>query len=68
MNMTPVASTNVRSVGYDRVTATMRVEFQNGGVYDYYGVSRELGESMLLPNPWRRLGRLVREHRCRRVG
>ncbi|WP_373283624.1 KTSC domain-containing protein [Arthrobacter liuii] len=66
--MTPVVSTNVRSVGYDRLTATMRVEFKNGGVYDYYGVSPELVESMLLPNPWRRLGRLVREHRCNRVG
>lgn len=68
MNMTPVVSTNVRRVGYDRVTTTMRVEFQNGGVYDYFGVSAELVESMLLPNPWRRLGRLVKEHPCRRVG
>lgn len=57
MNMTPVASTNVRSVGYDRVAATMRIEFQNGGVYDYYGVSTELAERMLRPNPWHLLGR-----------
>lgn len=40
----------------------MRVQFRNGGVYDYYGVDPHLFEQMLLPNPWRRLGRLVKTH------
>ncbi|WP_310078296.1 KTSC domain-containing protein [Sinomonas atrocyanea] len=67
VDMTPVASTNVQSVGYDRLTQTMRVQFHGGGVYDYYGIPLELFESMLLPNPWRRLGRTVRRHPYRPV-
>jgi hypothetical protein len=67
MNMTPVASSNVQSVGYDHPTRTMRVAFRKGGVYDYSGVAPELFESMLLPHPWRRLGRIVRRHHCNRV-
>lgn len=68
MNMTLVVSTNVQSVGYDSMTATMRVAFKSGAVYDYYNVSQELAESMLLPYPWRRLGHLVKQHTYQRVG
>jgi len=39
MNMTPIAnSSNVKAVGYDEDTKTLRVEFLKGGVYDYIGV------------------------------
>ncbi|WP_370359570.1 KTSC domain-containing protein [Kribbella pratensis] len=62
-----VTSTNVRAVGYDSSTRTMRVAFLNGRVYDYYDVGQALFEQMLLPHPWRRLGFAVRRHRYRRV-
>jgi hypothetical protein len=33
-----VESTNLRSVGYDKVTHTLEVEFTSGGVYRYANV------------------------------
>jgi len=34
----PVVSSNLSSVGYDAVIATMEVAFRNGGIYQYLGV------------------------------
>lgn len=56
------ATTNVRAVGYEPSTRTMRVQFRSGGVYDYYGVDPHLFEQMLLPNPWRGVGCLAETH------
>ena len=39
MQRIPVSSSNIRSVGYESVSQTLEVEFNNGGVYQYYGVS-----------------------------
>ena len=38
MNRQPVSSSNLRSVGYDSSTKTLEIEFNSGGVYQYYGV------------------------------
>jgi hypothetical protein len=38
MKMTPVSSTNLASVGYDPTSRTLRIEFINGGVYEYHDV------------------------------
>ena len=38
MNRTTIASTNLRSVGYDPDSATLEVEFLHGGVYQYFDV------------------------------
>lgn len=65
--MHPATSTNVLAVGYEASTRTMRVQFRSGGVYDYYGIGPHLLEQMLLPNPWRRVGRFVRTHAYARV-
>ena len=62
MTMYPATSTNVLAVGYEPRSSTLRVQFHSGGVYDYYGVDSHLFEQMLLPNPWRRVGRLVKTH------
>jgi hypothetical protein len=35
VNRIPVTSTNIKSIGYDRKTATIEVEFQSGGIYQY---------------------------------
>ena len=37
-----VQSSSLLSIGYDRTTATLEVEFANGGVYRYAGVPPEL--------------------------
>lgn len=38
MNMVPVSSSNLRAVGYDAATQTLRVAFIKSGVYEYSGV------------------------------
>lgn len=53
-------SNHLRTVGYDPDTALLRLEFYSGGLYEYAGVSVALYEQLLLPHPWRRVGRLVR--------
>lgn len=39
MNRTPVTSSQLKSVGHDPDTNKMHVEFKNGSVYEYDGVS-----------------------------
>jgi KTSC domain len=67
MNMYPAVSTNVLAVGYDPQTRTLRVRFRSGGTYDYYSVSPAIFEQMLAPNPWRRVGRLVKAHNYAKI-
>lgn len=38
MERIPVSSSSIESVGYDSNSATLEVEFKNGGVYQYYEV------------------------------
>lgn len=33
-----VSSSNLSSVGYDSSTNTLEIEFNSGGIYQYYGV------------------------------
>jgi hypothetical protein len=42
-----VASTNIASVGYDEASQTLEVQFLNGTVYQYYGVSNHLYENLM---------------------
>lgn len=37
-----VSSSNVESVGYDEQSETLEVEFKNGTVYQYFGVSEQV--------------------------
>lgn len=37
-----VASSNVRTVGYNEPAETLEVEFLNGRVYQYYGVPKHM--------------------------
>jgi hypothetical protein len=38
MLRTPVASSNLLSVGYVAATRTLEIEFRSGGIYKYNGV------------------------------
>lgn len=67
MNMTPVISDNVAAVGFDFNTRTLCVTFRNGRTYEYYNVSMHLHEALLLPHPWRVVGRQIRTYPYRRV-
>ncbi|MBI5446565.1 MAG: KTSC domain-containing protein [Deltaproteobacteria bacterium] len=47
MERTPVQSSNLASVGYDEATATLEVEFQGSGVYQYFGVAAFVFEGLM---------------------
>jgi len=47
MEMIPVTSSNLAAVGYEYETATLRIQFLNGGMYDYQGVSSDVYEGLL---------------------
>jgi hypothetical protein len=36
--LNPVTSSNIKAMGHDVPSATMRVQFSNGGLYDYRNV------------------------------
>jgi hypothetical protein len=38
MERTRVISSNIASIGYDMHTTTLEVQFNAGGIYQYYGV------------------------------
>jgi hypothetical protein len=38
MVRTPVESSNLAAIAYDPESAVLEVEFQNGGIYQYFGV------------------------------
>ena len=43
----PVKSSNVISIGYDEKERIFEVEFLKGGVYKYFGVSKDIYEQAL---------------------
>lgn len=47
MHRTPVASSNISSIGYDPQSATLKVEFVSGDVYQYFDVSENLYQQFL---------------------
>ena len=59
-----IQSDNVRAAGYDEGSMIMTVQFNNGSLYEYYGVPAELWTSFVAaqPNAWGQVGypRLVR--------
>jgi hypothetical protein len=42
MERIAVSSTELASVGYDESNSVMEVEFQQGGVYQYFGVPADV--------------------------
>jgi hypothetical protein len=47
MERIPVTSSNIRSIGYERDTATLEVEFNRGSVYQYHGVPQDVFDSFI---------------------
>lgn len=46
MDMINVDSSNVAAVGYDEDSSTLQVEFNNGGMYQYFDVPVNLFEGL----------------------
>lgn len=47
MDRIPVQSSNVASVGYDEMSATLEVGFNDGSVYQYFGVPPDVYEGLM---------------------
>ncbi len=47
MNRQPVQSSNLRAVGYDLQTNILEIEFNSGGVYQYFGVPQSIYLSLM---------------------
>lgn len=54
-----VDSSSLRSIGYDRRSQTLEVEFKNGGIYRYAGISAELWNQLRLAES---IGRFFQDH------
>lgn len=53
-----IQSDNVRAAGYDEASQVMTVQFDNGALYEYYGVPADLWTSFVAaqPHPWSQVG------------
>jgi hypothetical protein len=47
MDREAVDSSTILSIGYDKATETLEVEFKNGGVYQYYNVPDPVYEQLM---------------------
>jgi hypothetical protein len=47
MNRQSVESSNLASIGYDTENETLEVEFNHGGVYQYFGVPENVYEELM---------------------
>lgn len=62
MDRTPVRSSNVVSVGYDKNSKTLEVEFRTGRVYQYAGVHANTARAFLVaPSKGKYVWRRVRD-------
>ncbi len=43
--LVPVGSSNIDASGYDPATQTLKVQFKNGGIYEYPNVTEELARA-----------------------
>lgn len=47
MQRIPVESSNIASIGYDRDSMTLEVEFKRGGTYQYFDVGPDLHDALM---------------------
>lgn len=47
MNRSLVLSSNILSIGYDQDSATLEVEFKNGSVFQYFGISQDVYSGLM---------------------
>ena len=47
MNMTPVESSNIASVGYDEQTKVLHIQFKSGATHAYSDVSPEKHKALM---------------------
>jgi hypothetical protein len=42
-----VSSSNIKSIGYDRESQTLEIEFNSGGIYHYFNVPVAIYENLM---------------------
>lgn len=47
MERTPVSSSDLRSVGYDPRSQTLEIEFNSGGIYQYFDVPESVYRGLM---------------------
>ena len=47
MQMQSVVSSDIRAIGYDENSLTLRIEFKNGGVYEYFAVPASVHSDLM---------------------
>jgi len=47
MERTSVSSSNLSSVGYDPESLTLEIEFNHGGIYQYYEVPDHINDELM---------------------
>jgi hypothetical protein len=47
MERTRIKSNNLRSVGYDESVKILEIEFDHGGIYQYFGVPKKIFEDLM---------------------
>lgn len=47
MERSPVSSSNLSSVGYDPESLTLEIEFNHGGIYQYYDVPVHIYDELM---------------------
>ena len=69
MERQSVSSRNVRSIGYDEASSTLEVEFNSGGIYQYYGVPRTLFTALMgAPSKGSFVSNIIKDHfRCQKI-
>jgi hypothetical protein len=47
MERKTVRSSNIKSIGYNEITRSLEVEFNNGTIYEYYKVPKEVHDLLM---------------------
>ena len=70
MSHISVSSSNVRSIGYDEWTSTLKVQFHSGGIYQHSNVPSDLYSAFMSAGSKGSFYayRLRNRYGCRRVG
>jgi len=70
MTKLPVVSSELRAVGYDSDDNVLEIEFNNGGVYRYFGVPIHVYSSLMtVPSKGRYFNQQIRSnYYCLRLG
>lgn len=63
MELTPVNSTNLHAVGYDSATSQLWIQFKNGTVYQYDGVTEAVYGSMMAGDCGRYFAEIIKPQR-----